>query len=281
MSGGGVTGGAALGMAAVTIDVRPGPEELAEAAAVRFAAAVEAAVAEAAVEAAAVAERGRVAVALAGGSTPRRLYRRLALEPYAARLPWAALDLFWGDERCVPPDDPASNYRSADEALLAHVAVDPAKVHRIRGEEGAAAAARAYEDELRAVLGDASIFGGRFGLVLLGLGTDGHTASLFPAAFADRDGGELADPHPGRLAAPAEAPGEPTERVTLTLSALNAARRVLFLVQGAAKAEAVAATFAGATPASRVAPAAGEVCWLLDEAAAAGLPAAARRGGGR
>ncbi|HMB52552.1 MAG TPA: 6-phosphogluconolactonase [Thermoanaerobaculia bacterium] len=247
----------------VGVEVLAGPEELAEAAAARFAAAVEEAVAS-------VGEGGRVSLALAGGSTPRGLYRRLALEPYAARLPWARLHVFWGDERCVPPDDEASNYRMAHETLLSRVAVDPEKVHPIRGEEGATTAARAYEDEIRASLGDEP----RLDLVLLGLGDDGHTASLFPAALEGVEG----DPHPDRLAAPAEAPSEPKERVTLTLSTLNAARRVLFLVQGAGKAEAVAATFAGtglastAVPAARVRPVAGHVLWLLDETAAAGLP---------
>jgi 6-phosphogluconolactonase len=250
------------------VEVVAGPEELAEAAAARFAAAVEEAVA---------AERGPVSVALAGGSTPRGLYRRLALEPYAARLPWARLHVFWGDERCVPADDEASNYRMAHETLLSRVAADPEKVHRIRGEDGAAAAARAYEDELRAVLGDEP----RLDLVLLGLGDDGHTASLFPAAFVGSEGDPVeGDPLPDRLAAAAEAPSEPKGRVTLTLGTLNAARRVLFLVQGEGKAEAVAATFAGRTPAARVRPLAGHVRWLLDEAAAAGLPAAVRASGG-
>jgi 6-phosphogluconolactonase len=227
-------------------------------------------------------------LALAGGSTPRPLYERLAAEPYRSVVPWGRVEVFWGDERCVPADHPASNYRMAREALLDHVPVAAERVHRWRGELAPRQAARLYAQELEAVLGRPP----RLDLVLLGLGADGHTASLFPAAFAAavEDGGDgdvSDDPHPGRWTAPATAPAEPRQRVTLTLSTLAAARRVLFLVAGADKAAAVARTLTpptptprggeAPTPARRVRPADGDVLWLLDAAAATDLPPELRR----
>ena len=188
-------------------------------------------------------------VVLTGGSTPQRAYELAA----AARTDWSGVELWWGDERCVPPDDERSNYRLAREALLDHVGVVRA-VHRIRGELPPPEAAAEYDAELR---------GRRLELVLLGLGPDGHTASLFPNAPALRERERLA------VAAPAGL--EPfVDRVTLTVPALASAARVVFLVTGEAKAEAARRAFAGdpdeATPASLVR---GEqTAAILDRAAA-------------
>lgn len=209
--------------------------------------------------------RGRFSVALSGGSTPGRLFRLLAEEPYQVQIPWEQVHLFWGDERCVPPDDPGSNFRLAEEALIAHVPIPSENVNRVRGELEPAAAAWTYERELQ------DFFCGprsRFDLVLLGLGKDGHTASLFP-------GSPLLDERE-RLAAPTTASYQdrPAQRVTLTLSAINTARQVLFLVAGGAKAEVVQAVIegpAGRYPAQRIQPTAGQLAWLLDAAAASRL----------
>lgn len=206
--------------------------------------------------------RGRFSVALSGGSTPEGTYRLLSQQPYRSQVPWDGVHLFWGDERCVPPGDEASNYRLASETLISHVPLPLDNVHRIRGEMVPEAAARAYRRELEA------FFCGplpRFDLVLLGLGSDGHTAALFPSSDALS---AVADP---AVAVEAQYEDRPSRRVTLTLPAINAARRVLFLVSGEGKAEIVArvlGTSTGPLPAERVCPTAGELIWLLDEAAA-------------
>ena len=191
-------------------------------------------------------------IALAGGSTPRLAYELAARE----RPDWSSVELWWGDERCVSPDDPRSNFHMVQESLLGRIEVQPAAVHRIRGELGGAEAAERYDAELGGV---------RLGFVLLGLGVDGHTASLFPgdAALGERE----------RLAV-AVARAD-VERVTLTLPALNAAARILFLAVGADKAEAAERAFSPsadpATPASLVRAAGGRTVVVLDEAAAARL----------
>ncbi len=217
---------------------------LAEAAARRFAALV----------GEAMAARGRFSVALSGGTTPGALYRLLAARP----LPWAQIHLFWADERCVPPDAPGSNYRLVAETLLADAPIPLENVHRIRGEGEPERAAREYERVLRAFFGEESP---RFDLALLGLGKDGHTASLFPGAET------LAEATRWAVPAAAEYEGRPAWRVTLTLPALNAARNVIFLVQGAEKAaivRTVLADTAARLPAQRVQPPAGQVTWMLD-----------------
>lgn len=209
--------------------------------------------------------RGRFSVALSGGSTPAALYRLLAENPYRHQIPWAGVHLFWGDERCVPPDDPGSNYRMANETLIAGVPIPPENVHQIRGELEPQMAARAYERELH------DFFCGpraRFDLVLLGLGNDGHTASLFP------DSPVLNETEHLTAAVQAHYQDRPTDRVTLTLPAINTARAVMFLVAGADKAGIARAVLEGPaqqSPAQRVRPSAGQLTWLLDIAAAADL----------
>jgi 6-phosphogluconolactonase len=205
----------------------------------------------------ALSERGRAHVALAGGTTPRRAYELLAslLGDAAAGVDW-----WFGDERCVPPDDPASNYRLARETLL--TAVPAARVHRIAGEDAPAAAAAAYERELRRC-----ILAGAGGVpvldaAVLGLGEDGHTASLFP-------GDPALDEH-DRLAVAVVASKPPPDRITLTLPVLLAARAVVVLAAGAGKAQAVKAMLAGPdpeVPASLLAPAGPAL--VVDAAAAA------------
>lgn len=211
---------------------------------------------------AAVESQGRFSVALSGGSTPGALYRLLAEPPYREQIPWEAVHLFWGDERCVPPSDPGSNYRLAHETLLAHVPIPPQNVHRVRGELEPEAAARAYERELQ------DFFCGpktRFDLILLGLGSDGHTASLFPASQA------LDETERPALAVEAVYEDRPALRVTLTLPVLNSARQVWFLVTGGGKAGIVQAVLKGPPgrfPAQRIRPTAGQLAWLLDGDAA-------------
>jgi len=204
---------------------------------------------------------GRFSLVLSGGSTPRALHARLAAAPDA--LPWDRVDVWFGDERCVPPDDAASNYGMARDTLLSRVPIPPANVRRIEGERGAAAAADAYDALLRAAYGDPGD-APTFDLVLLGIGTEGHTASLFPghAALGIRD----------RWAAPVD-PAPPTAkplvpRATLTLPALCGAREVLFLVAGADKAPIVRAVLGGdgALPAA-LARGRERTTWLVDEAA--------------
>jgi 6-phosphogluconolactonase len=207
----------------------------------------------------AVAQRGAFHLVLAGGSTPRRAYELLAAE---AGLPWSAVSLYWGDERCVAPDHPDSNFGAAKAALLDRVGVEPANVHRMRAEQGARVGSDLYEHELRRVFGRREAPG--FDLVLLGMGEDGHTASLFPGAPTLRETARwVIDVH--------DAPKPPAERVTLTLPALCAAREALVLVCGAGKREALGRILTE-PGAERRLPAAAvhareRTVWLADEAA--------------
>ncbi|ABC81213.1 6-phosphogluconolactonase [Anaeromyxobacter dehalogenans] len=210
---------------------------------------------------AAVAARGRFAIALAGGSTPRALYGVLAdpAAPWRARVPWARTEVWFGDERCVPPDHPDSNYRMAREALLDRVA--PAAVHRIEGERPPADAAARYEAALRQAAGAAGE-PPRLDLVLLGLGADGHTASLFPDSPALRER--------ARWVAAPFVPAVGAHRVTLTLPVLERARAIAFLVSGAGKRAALERLLAAgppAIPAARVRPLDGALLVLADDAA--------------
>lgn len=224
----------------------------------------------------AVAAQGRFTVALAGGSTPRDLYRLLAdaNEPYRARLPWEKSHFFWGDERHVPPDHADSNYRMAREAMLDAVPVPPENVHRILAENpDAAAAAAQYEAELRTFFSPApgaAAAPPRFDLVLLGLGPEGHTASLFPGSPALHEGERwVVAPWVEKFS---------TFRITLTPPVLNRAAAVLFLVAGEEKADALHAVLeevgdADLYPARIVRPEGGDLLWLLDRAAAKRLSA--------
>ena len=212
---------------------------------------------------AAVAARGCARVCLAGGTPPRALYERLG-GAGGGGVRWDKLRVYFGDERAVPPDDAESNYRMAAEALLRHVPVSPACVYRIVAERGAEVAAADYEAVLRATLADGE---GRLDVVLLGIGTDGHTASLFPGSAAL---GERA-----RWCVATTLPETGEARITLTLPVLNAARRVVFVATGAGKAAAVAAARAegdvGTCPARGVRPERGTVTWVVDEGAGAGV----------
>ncbi len=211
----------------------------------------------------AVSSRGRFIVALSGGSTPKSLYSLLSGPGYLSKVDWEKTDLFWGDERMVPPTDTRSNFRMAEETLLHKVS---ANIHRIRGEDEPEDAALACEDELRGTFmlersGDIP----RFDLVLLGVGDDGHTASLFPGSpsLLERN----------RLAVPVREKDPP--RVTLSFPVLNNASSVVFLVAGEGKAEVVAHIIeennTRGYPAGMVSPVRGKSIWLLDRAAASRL----------
>jgi 6-phosphogluconolactonase len=214
----------------------------------------------------AVREHGRFAWALSGGSTPRDLYRLLASPPHRDRMPWSAIHVFWGDERHVPPDHPDSNYRMAHEALLSKVPIPPAQVHRIKGEHpDARQAAEDYEQTLRACFQVSAGQRPRFDLILLGLGPEGHTASLFPGTQALHETRRLVvSSWVGKLF---------TERITLTPPVLNNAAGVIFLVSGEEKALALKAVLEGPDepeqlPAQLIRPAHGRLLWLVDRAAA-------------
>ncbi len=218
---------------------------------------------------AAMAERGRFTLALSGGSTPRELFRLLAMGEWMIRVPWEATHIFWADDRCVPPDDPDSNYGVARATLLSRLPTPPEQIHRWFGDapDPTAEAAR-YAAELREHT-DAGAGGmPRLDLILLGMGDDGHTASLFPRSPALAVEGEPT--------ATSESSAPPTQRLTLTYPALNAARNVIFLVAGAGKAVTLARVLDGRAaadelPARGVRPNDGALTWLVDEAAAARL----------
>lgn len=227
-------------VAAINPMVVPGPAELAEAAASWTAERITAA----------VAARRACYLALAGGETPRGCYERLAVAPYRDSLPWASVFVYWSDERQVPLDDPASNYAMAKAALLDHVPIPPEQVFPLVGDPTPA---------LRRVPP-----GGRprFDVIHLGLGEDGHTASLFPGSPALQEAQAL-------VAYVHDAPKPPPNRLTLTLPVINAARAVLFMVQGASKREALARVLQRDPdlPASHVQPVDGELRFIVDKVA--------------
>jgi 6-phosphogluconolactonase len=213
----------------------------------------------------AISQRGRFFIALSGGSTPRALYERLAGAPWRARIAWEHWRVFWGDERLVPPEDPRSNVGMAEQALLSKVPIPGTHVHRVPVDvDDRKAVARTYEEELRRAFALAEGVWPRFDVVLLGLGSDGHTASLFPhsPALEERQRLVVGTP-PGRLP-------PPVDRVTLTLPVLNAARAIVFLVAGADKAPTLRRVLSGDQdlPAARVQSGDGELRWLVDAAAA-------------
>jgi 6-phosphogluconolactonase len=214
--------------------------------------------------AACVRDRGRFTVALSGGKTPRTMLSALA----SRSIDWIKVHLFWSDERCVPPDDPNSNFRMVREALLSRATIPGENVHRMKGELEPKAGAAEYETLLK------SFFRGEpvFDLIFLGLGPDGHTASLFPGtkALTVTDGYCVAN----RVESDATSPW----RLTLTYPAINAARQVIFLVEGAEKAAILCDVLDGPReplrlPAQAVAPRSGDVRWFVDSAAASRLGA--------
>ncbi|NIM06638.1 MAG: 6-phosphogluconolactonase [Armatimonadetes bacterium] len=220
----------------------------------------------------AISAQGRFSVALSGGRTPRAIYEQLG-GAFAPQIDWRYVHIFWGDERCVPPDHPDSNYRMARRALLNHVPIPEANIHPIHTETEPEKAAAAYERELRGFFADGLEREGgggrrpaaRFDLVLLGMGADGHTASLFPytAALYERMHWVVAY-YVEKLNA---------WRVTLTPTAINAAANVIFIASGESKAKRLkevlaASAFPGSLPAQMIKPTDGNLLWLVDAAAA-------------
>jgi len=212
-------------------------------------------------------------IAVSGGTTPKAMFALLAdrSAPYFARVPWDKLNLFWVDERCVPPTDAESNYRMTNEAMLSKVPLPADQIHRMKGELEPEVAASQYEAVIRAEFGLDRSGDPVFDLVLLGMGDDGHTASLFPhtqALFAMVP-----------LVVANHVPQKDTWRVTLTWPVINRARRVAFLIEGAAKAQVLDDVLLGpydpeSKPSQLIRPDSGKLTFLLDAAAAAKLPAA-------
>ncbi|NTU80548.1 MAG: 6-phosphogluconolactonase [Chloroflexales bacterium] len=237
--------------------IYPAIDELQAAAAERFAT----------LSAEMVAAQGRALVALSGGSLPPGVFRRLCDKPLRGRVPWGQLSVIWADERVVPFTHPESNYQMARTTLLDHVPIPSEQVYPVATYYGPTRAAEVYERQVAALL---EAHGGRLGIALLGMGPDGHTASLFP-------GFPQLDAPPGALAlAVTGSPKPPPERVTLTAHALRRADHAIFLVAGADKAPKVREALRGpydprATPAQLVRPPQGHVTWMLDAAAASQL----------
>ncbi len=217
----------------------------------------------------AIAERGRFVVAFSGGSLVELIAPGLIEHSRNGQIDWSAWHVLWADERCVPPTSPDSNYALANEHLFRHVPLPEGRVYVLEAERGADGAARAYEQYLREFLAPAPGQAPRFDLILLGMGEDGHTASLFP-------GHPLLD-ETKRWAAPVfDSPKPPPERVTLTLPVINNARHIVFVTAGAGKAEALAEVLGAdapgkGLPARRVSPCAGTLQWYIDAAASARL----------
>jgi 6-phosphogluconolactonase len=220
----------------------------------------------------AIAARGRFTLALSGGNTPRPVYARLATAGYRDRIDWSKVQVFFGDERCVPPDDPQSNYLMVRTALLDQVPLPAGNIHRIRGEEAPEKAAADYANALQSTFGGDAAAGGPppegFDLVLLGMGDNGHTASLFPGLAAVTE--------TVRWVMPLYVEVVGMWRVTMTPVVINAARRVAFLVSGAQKAEMLQRVLEGpyqpvVLPSQIIKPTPGELHWLVDAPAAAQL----------
>lgn len=218
----------------------------------------------------AVSVRDRFSAALSGGSTPQGLYRLLAQPPYATDMPWAQTHLFWGDERLVSPHDPGSNYGQVARLLLQQVALPATNIHRIKGELDPAAAVADYTEQLRHFAALDRPWP-RLDLALMGMGSDGHTASLFPGPIPAQERRQPV------MVVTAEYEDRPSQRITLTPLVFNDARHLVFLVTGEEKATALAAVLRGPHqpqewPAQRIQPHQGTLTWLVDETAASKLP---------
>ncbi len=210
---------------------------------------------------------GRFILALSGGSTPKTLYQVLASPEWSARLDWAKVYFLFGDERCVPPDHPDSNFNMAQTSLFHPLTIQPDHVFRMRGEcEDLSAAAQEYEETIRRLTKTQSSAVPRIDLILLGLGDDGHTASLFPGTAALEE--------TVRIVTVGQAPTGIRSRLTVTFGVLNQAATVLFLVTGKGKAGMVRRILEPASvtdrslPSARIAPESGQLVWMLDQAAA-------------
>lgn len=209
---------------------------------------------------------GRFTVALSGGSTPRALYALLASDRFRSRVPWSKVHLFWGDERCVPPDHPESNYRMAREALLDQISIPAGNIHRMPAEyENPGDAAAEYEETLKAFFRVPVGQWPRFDLILLGMGEDGHTASLFPgtAALAEQERWVAAN-YVEKLV---------THRLTLTVPVINHAANVVFLISGESKASVLREVLEGGYqpqrfPSQFIRPEGGRLLFILDRGAA-------------
>ncbi|RPH37402.1 6-phosphogluconolactonase [bacterium] len=214
--------------------------------------------------------RGAASLALSGGATPRGVYELLGSEQYRNRIDWRRVHLFWGDERCVGPTMPESNFRMANESLLRNISIPSQNIHRIRGELKPQEAARETEMDIRRFFGLKNGEFPRFTLVLLGLGEDGHTASLFPGTSVLKEKQRIvSEVHVESLAA---------FRVTLTVPAINNAATVVVLVSGRTKAGILQGVLEGTEvryPAQQINPASGQLFWLVDKDAAPHLPKAA------
>ncbi len=205
----------------------------------------------------------RFAVAISGGSTPRRLYTLLGSEAYRHQVDWQYVHFFWADERCVPKEDEANNFKTAFDTLLSKVGLPDKNIHRIKGEETPDKAARDYEEEIKRFFGESEK--PRFDLIILGMGEDGHTASLFPGSKSIEE--------TVRLAIPVYL-GEPRkDRITLTLPVLNNADQILFLAAGSSKATVLSEILGDGKkkrgfPAGLIRPTHGNMTWLIDQEAA-------------
>jgi len=209
-----------------------------------------------------ISSSGRFAVALSGGSTPRRFFTLLASSPYQQSIDWTRIHLFWADERCVPADHPESNFKLLHDTLLAHVPVPEANVHRVHGEADPEQAAREYEREIRSFFINGEM--PSFDLIFLGVGEDGHTASLFPGSPSIHE--------KARIVVPVYLAGPSLNRVTLTLPVINHAAHVIFLATGRSKSDVLHNILkegnSQAYPAGLVRPEAGTLTWFLDQEAA-------------
>jgi 6-phosphogluconolactonase len=251
----------------ITYFVSPTPAAVAKAAAELFT--------TAAIKA--VASRGLARIAISGGTTPKAMFALLAAEPFVKQVPWDKLDLYWVDERCVPPDHAESNYRMTREALLSKVPLPAEHIHRMEGELDPEVAAARYESTIRNTFKLEGAETPTFDLVLLGMGDDGHTASLFPHTEALNDLSHIAIAN--------HVPQKDTWRITLTWPVINQGREVAFLIEGAGKAQVLRDVLLGpyqpeTFPSQIIRPASGRLTLLLDEAAASKLPVPADNSAG-